>query len=398
MHKKRQQKIKRYRRSFNNQAERGLIVRRVLGFAVLLAVLFFVGWLVAEPALNFVSGMWYSMKEAISKSPSSSLSQPQSTSLPNSESDAPSEPSAPPETPTVQTATGNWAFVSMSALGNEDIAEETAKSLAAQGISCAVVTLKDDRGYIYYNSTLPAAANSIAEKTFDAKAVAAVLINNGITPVGYISAFKDTIAPKFNRDMAVTYRGQENYLWLDNSPELGGNPWVTPNSPSSVEYTNGIINEALDMGYKQLIVSNAVYPDAPGIESAYFAADTDTRERAQVLSECVATWQATASQKQGSIWFEYPLEAALDDTNKKTFGNVFALGMESVLLDYGKTVVKTETGATIDENLHDAARSKAAQHEIKLGIRISGGTLLNEEIHSLTQGAKPYGFQCFVVQ
>lgn len=399
MHKKRQQKIKRYRRSFNSQAERGLLVRRVLGFVVLLGVLFFVGWLAAEPALNFISGIWYSVKDALSDKPSQSQSQ----SLPSSASQSQSMPQSqtqesPPPQPALQNAQGNWAFVSLSALANEEIADETAKSLAAQGISCAVVTLKDDRGYIYYNSAIPTAANSIAEKTLDAKMVAEVLTRNGITPIAYVSAFKDSLAPKFNRDMAVIYQGQENYLWLDNKPELGGNPWLSPNLQPAVDYTTGIINEVLDIGYKNIVISNAVYPDVLGLESASFTRGEDVREKQQVLADCVSAWQTAAKEKQGSLWFEYPIEAALDDANKKTYGNLFGFGMENVLLDYAKSVTKTEGSATIDAALHDAVKSKAAQHNVTLGIRISGGEILSEEIYNLTAGAKLQGFTCFVVQ
>ncbi|MEG1125851.1 MAG: hypothetical protein RSE10_04090, partial [Oscillospiraceae bacterium] len=60
MKQRKAQKIKRYRRSFNGQAERSLLIRKIVIFAIFLLVLFAAGWLLAKPGIDLGTKLWYS--------------------------------------------------------------------------------------------------------------------------------------------------------------------------------------------------------------------------------------------------------------------------------------------------------------------------------------------------
>ncbi|MEG1476287.1 MAG: hypothetical protein RSC38_01000, partial [Oscillospiraceae bacterium] len=181
MKQRKAQKIKRYRRSFNGQAERSLVIRKIVIFAIFLLVLFAAGWLLAKPGIDLGTKLWYSIKNSGSTSPSSSIT----SSVPNSVSTAP-ESIAPESTPAVApvaNSNGNWAYVSLSSVDTPERAAQTAKNLAAEGIKAAVLTLKDERGFIYYPSSVFGASANISTSTIDAAAIVKAIEENGVIPV-----------------------------------------------------------------------------------------------------------------------------------------------------------------------------------------------------------------------
>lgn len=86
----------------------------------------------------------------------------------------------------------------------------------------AVVTLKDSAGNILYPSQVAAAAGSVEGASLTRPLIASVLKENGLVPVAKLAAFRDPIAARTDRNMAIGYTGQA-YLWLDNKASAGGN-------------------------------------------------------------------------------------------------------------------------------------------------------------------------------
>ena len=74
---------------------------------------------------------------------------------------------------------------------------------------------------------MAAAAGSIEGASLDPALIASVLKENGLVPVAKLAAFRDPIAARTDRNMAIGYTGQA-YLWLDNKASAGGSPWLNP--------------------------------------------------------------------------------------------------------------------------------------------------------------------------
>lgn len=398
MRKRHHQKIKRYRRSFTGQAERSLVIRRVLGFVFGLIILFGIGWLIAKPGIDFGTKLWYSLKNNLSSDSSSSTSQVQSSSVPQSTSQDESTSQPEPVIPAATTSDGNWAYVALSSIDTAEKASETARELAAQGISCAVVPLKDERGYVYYRSSVALAATSITESPVNMAEIAKALSENGIVPIAYISTFKDPLAPKQDRSLAVTYNGQEGFLWLDNSADRGGNPWLNPYSTGAVDYISQIVSEAIGFGFKNIVLGNVNYPSGYGLTSAGFNAPDDTRTKEKVLADCVSKWQTICDEANVECWFEYPVDAALNNENKLTIVNPFTFNIKNMLIDFSSSVVTQDNSSTIDYALFDAAVAKSTATSTRLAMRASGGTLTGDNMHNAAVAAGESGFSSFIVQ
>ena len=117
---------------------------------------------------------------------------------------------------------------------------QAAQQLAQQGAVYAVVTLKDSAGNILYPSQVAAAAGSIEGASLDPALIASVLKENSLVPVAKLAAFRDPIAARTDRNMAIGYTGQA-YLWLDNKASAGGNPWLNPYSDEAVQFIGDLI-------------------------------------------------------------------------------------------------------------------------------------------------------------
>ena len=135
-------KIKRYRRSFSGSGDRNNLLRRILLWVLILAVIFGLGWPVAKPGLDFASSLWYSYKN---RDPgSSAVSQPGAGGASSSQ---PAE-AQPTPTPTPQTtAGGGWASVALSAADTPEKAAALAQQLKAQGVETADLTEQQLKEY-----------------------------------------------------------------------------------------------------------------------------------------------------------------------------------------------------------------------------------------------------------
>ena len=212
-------KVKHYRQ--RSYTRKNLLRRRILKWALGLAALFLVGWLVAGPVVNFGSGLWYSLKNRPATSDSSAPQAGSDPAASGSTSEATPEPEEPEATPadTTSIVEGSWTYVSLSALTSEDQAAATAADLASQGVSYAVIALKDAQGYVYYDSQVALAAQSKAGMLVDAAMAARVFKEAGIVPVAALSAFEDPKTPYTDRNLSVHY-GSQDVIWLNAAGDI----------------------------------------------------------------------------------------------------------------------------------------------------------------------------------
>ena len=97
--------------------------------------------------------------------------------------------------------------------------------------------------------------------SLDPALIASVLKENGLVPVAKLAAFRDPIAARTDRNMAIGYTGQA-YLWLDNKASAGGNPWLNPYSDEAVQFIGDLIGEVQSMGFDHVLLENVQFPSA----------------------------------------------------------------------------------------------------------------------------------------
>jgi hypothetical protein len=319
MAKRKRQRLKHYKRSVYSTQQR---VKKVVAALVLVAVILVLAWIAAPYVLDWGTHTWYTL---VRDRDLSATSQTQQTQTQPEDETQPTATPAATQTPTpTPTSTeepepgttiveGSWASVSLSALSSEEDIAAQAQALAEQGVQYALVTLKDTSGYIYYPSTVSAAASSIAATVVDPEAIASAFHDAGITPVAWLAAFRDPVTPYTSRSMGIHYGGGE-HLWLDAaSVSAGGKPWLNPYSDEAVQYIGDLIEEVHGFGFEQVVLGNVQFPTAVSAKQEF--GTTGGRSRAEQLTQDITAW---GERFAGSVtlWYEYPLSscAAADST------------------------------------------------------------------------------------
>ena len=327
--KKNMGRVKHYRHSFYSGPQR---VRRAVILVLVVALLFAVGWFIGPHVIDFGTRTWYSIKRggaADSVSSSAAQSQPESQSQPGSIPEPQPEPAAP------QVEQGSWAFVSLSSIDTAQKAQDTAQKMAQQGVHYAVIPLKDEQGYIYYPSTLPTAAPSVAATTIDAAAAAQAFRQAGLEPVAQLCAFRDPKSPYTDRTMGIHYQDSE-YFWLDAAQDAGGKAWMDPYSPSAQNFIQDLMNEVRGLGFEQILLSGMQFPPTTNENAGYQSADR--RPGINRLAELIALWQQQAREAGTMLWLEYPLAQAADAQPAALAGGAFReLGAANLMLRLPQT-------------------------------------------------------------
>ncbi len=355
-------RVKRYRHSFyDSPAARA---KRILKWVLGAAAVFGIGFFLAPAVLNWGTHAWYTHvkgRDLAASSTAASASSAASAASSQAASGAASESTAAQSTAPAASMdaaqAGAWSVVSLSSLTDQASIDATADALKTQGVRYALITLKDASGYVYYSSAVAGASNSIAASTIDAGAVAASLAQRDIIPVAYICAFQDPIAAYTDRTMGIHYTGSD-YMWLDAKADAGGKPWLNPYSASAVQYVGDLVQEALDLGYRQVVLSAVQFPAYVSDKQDF--GDTAGVDRAGQLTADIAAWNTRFADK-GAIWYE--VSYASCTTASTTLGGAApgALGMANLVIQMPVVTADADSAAASSVAAGDlAAAMKAA--------------------------------------
>ena len=313
---RRNKKVKRYHRSFYS---RGMKIKKALGILVLAVVVLGVAWLAAPYVLDWATHTWYtvvrdrdlpsSSEAASSEASSAASSEAASSSSQAASSAASSEAASSRPEPVDGTAIrdGSWATVSLSALGDEASIRATAQTLASQGVTYALVPLKDTNGYIYYASAVPAASGSVAASVVDPALIASIFKEEGLVPVAGVAAFQDPVASYTDRSMAIQYSGDGNYLWLDAAnAAAGGKAWLNPYAASAIQFVGDLVEELYNCGFEQVCLSAVQFPHSTSSKQSF--GETGGVGRDGQLAADIAAWDARFAGRV-TLWYEYPLDS-----------------------------------------------------------------------------------------
>ena len=231
-----------------------------------------------------------------------------------------------------------------------------ARQLAQQGAAYAVVTLKDSAGNILYPSQVAAAAGSIEGASLDPALIASVLKENGLVPVAKLAAFRDPIAARTDRNMAIGYTGQA-YLWLDNKASAGGNPWLNPYSDEAVQFIGDLIGEVQSMGFDHVLLENVQFPSAQNGKQDF--GSTGGRDRSAQLAADIAAWDA---RFEGSVtlWYGYSLGQVTDGAST-VGGSATALGVRNLVVE---VPAKQTMDDTARNELRDTLSASGVEHAV----------------------------------
>ena len=233
-------------------------------------------------------------------------------------------------------------------------------------VNALVIDVKDDRGYVLYQSAVPLARRIGADTTnpVPAARVHAVLDTmraHGIYPIARIVVAKDPLLASAMRDWAVQRRS-DSTPWLDKE----GNPWLDPHQRGVWTYAADLAEEAVKLGFSEVQFDYVRFPDEPSLlrEARFPLAEGRTRDR--VIHEQLAylrsrmtslhvpmaidvfglTTSDSTDMGIGQVWEQFATES--DVVLPMTYPSHYSAGV------YGLPIPNAAPYETIDRALRDA--------------------------------------------
>ena len=284
-------KIKRYGSIYGRNSGSVVIAAAMIIGLSLFAV---AGWLLYTPIHDFVMNIGSDSPKA----PASSIAAPVESQ--------PAAPTAPVTSeapaPAATQSEIKGIYIPAQALSDAQTLSATFENAVSAGFNTVLVDAKDAAGTVLYSSdnAIGKMAGVAAESTYDAKAAAEKIKSAGLTPAARLHAFRDPAAAIADRDLAVTYYDTAIY-WFDNSPELGGKPWLNPYSDEARRYIVSLAQELCDSGFEMIMLDSVQFPTGFALDKAGYGANSGSITRTQILSQFVDEMRDAVEDKGAEL-------------------------------------------------------------------------------------------------
>lgn len=148
--------------------------------------------------------------------------------------------------------------------------------LKEQEANAVLVDLKSAEGYLNYPSALERAEDITANSRAYSKAGETVrgLQNDGYKIIVRIYCFRDMLAASRISGAAVYEAGGAS-IWLDDSAENDGMPWLNPYAEDARNYLLDIIGEAAKMQVDMIVLSDVSFPEGD-TQNAVFPGEAES--------------------------------------------------------------------------------------------------------------------------
>ena len=152
-------------------------------------------------------------------------------------------------------------------------------------VNALVLDVKDDRGYVLYQSRVPLARQIGSDTMMPVsagrmRAILDTMRANGIHPIARIVVAKDPLLADAKREWAVQRR-TDGKPWLDRE----GKPWLDPHQRGVWAYAADLAAEAVALGFNEVQFDYVRFPDDPRMARETRFPLAKTRTRAQLIRE-----------------------------------------------------------------------------------------------------------------
>ncbi len=183
----------------------------------------------------------------------------------------------------------------LSALSSGKVLQEALEALPADATHAAV-TLKSAGGSLHYATEIEDLSRTPAVvSVLPAETICAAIEAKGLEPVAVINAFEDHLYPKTFSAAGYQIAGSGE-RWLDDSPENGGKPWLSPFSAIAVDYLETLTDEAADAGFSVIVCEGLVFPDFSEEDLTMLDPRAGTPDRSTFLVNAVNAMHAAADE------------------------------------------------------------------------------------------------------
>ena len=294
------------------------------------------------------------------------------------------------------------------------------QTCASNGINAIFFDLKNDKGYLTYQSSLSQAAElgSQSASAVDLSQVTAEMEAAGITPIGRIYAFKDPLAASAKLEAAVHYQGTE-WAWLDNSAAMGGKAWLSPVNEYAQSYISDLAAEAVGKGVKQVILDCVQFPSGYSLEMADYGQELTEENKSAVLGDFIEsvdtrvreaggetavylsapTLLSSSSGQYGPDPFQLTRCGVVLGVMPASFGNAYSSGelvLEAPALDPYATV-QAALAACKDKLLSDEVTVLLQSYTSGTLSSLKNKTYTGEDVDSQIRAAQESGYESYLL-
>ncbi len=297
-------KIENYGRIFDGSERRKKKrIRNTVIFIIVVLLLVFLGYSISGPLSNLLKGKKTERPGDSSSEISSNITQNVSSQI--------SEEEKEPQIPNGEVKA---AYLPLQTAKDSAALTAYLDKIKALGYNSVILELKDESGYIYYQTQnqLALEVGAVSEAAIvDLPSVIEAIKGAGLTPVANINAFKDTVATK-NMDAKIKYTLHEGWSWFDAA---NGKPWLNPYSETAQNYITALACELVELGFKDVMVSSIMFPNVSNFVNADFGPLEATVSHKDVLAKYTENLKAALNQKLARFILSYDGAQAKNDAN-----------------------------------------------------------------------------------
>lgn len=201
--------------------------------------------------------------------------------------------------PVVQETAVKGVYIKPSQFSDSEAAKKFAESAAAKGINSAVVDIKKSDGTIVYPTAVTTAqdAEAAVGAIENFSEILSALKDGGLDVIGVVNCFNDPLMARAKSDMAVHYNNT-NVIWLDNSLEKGGKPWLNPYSQDAQNYLIDIVKEVAAMPVDRIILAGVQFPSGYSLDLATYDGEETGDSRNQTLASFIEQIEKTVGEEK----------------------------------------------------------------------------------------------------
>lgn len=210
--------------------------------------------------------------------------------------------------------------------------------LAEQHANAVLVDFKLPSGYLTYTSTVQKAndigASSHAYASF-AESIS-ILKVKGYKIIARYNCFEDALAASQLTGAAVT-EADGVTVWLDNSAQKDGKPWLNPYSETAWSYLTSLLKEAPEFGADYVLLCSVQFPTGRLRQNATFLGESAEYPKTEALKGFLNTAK-TVLDKAG---IPFAVELSVADIlygNDLAYGGTFPTETQNFLaVNFAKT-------------------------------------------------------------
>jgi len=280
-------------------------------------------------------------------------------------------------------------FLPSSILINDEARELFLDEISDTDINAVMIDLKNRDGVVLFNSSNPNAEswNVISENAVDLAALSSEFEQRGIYIIGRLTAFRDELASRGNRNNAVRFQGGD-WLWLDNTPEAGGRAWLDPFTPGARQYIIDLSVEATLLGVSMILLDSVQFAPGSASPNATFYSNSSFENLARILREFVSQTSQAVEDAGGELAVYHSMidiataaEQSQDSGAVGTFHSLVLWGGSPLESVYGTLVVSV--GGDSDSFSDSLSFISQEAEDLRIIPLIQGGAEFDSQIAAI---------------